>query len=139
MTTFINETSLSDIHVMSNQYYNHNQQPPDRTILNFNEDEYDDENKNNRLKEALLKESRHIDSSERLLDEQFEMAVKTRETLMNQRTMIKSMQTQYNDIASKFPIISNLVNKIQIRKRRDTIILAIIFCICLALLLYTIF
>lgn len=109
----------------------------DRTILTFDND--NDDRGNFRLTDALLKESNHISNSERALDEQLELAEKTRETLKNQRSIIKSMQTKYNDITNMFPVIGNLMSKIQMRKRRDTIVLAVVFCLALGLLLYNLF
>lgn len=111
-------------------------QKPQRTVLDFgNED--DDTGSN--VRDALLRESGHITRSEQLLDEQFDVAVKTRETLINQRWTIKSMQTQYNNITNQFQSIGTLIKRIRARKQRDTIILALVFCICLGLLLYYLF
>lgn len=110
-------------------------QRPQMTILNFNPEDDTD----NKIRESLLRESGHLTRSEQLLDEQFEVAVKTRETLVNQRWTIKSMQSKYDDITSRFHMIGSLIKKIRMRKRRDTIILAVVFCICLALFLYNLF
>lgn len=107
---------------------------PQSTILNFGQDD----SENNQIREALLKESGSISRSEQLLDEQFEVAVKTRETLVNQRWTIKSMQSQYDSVAERFQSIGSLIRKIRVRKRRDTIIIAIVFCICLFFLIYNI-
>lgn len=109
-------------------------QRPQRTILDFGQEDGRDP-----LKESLLRESNHLTRSEQLLDEQFDLAIKTRESLVNQRWSIRSMQNQYNNITDRFQSVTTLVKRIRIRKRRDTIIVAIVFSICLALLLYSIF
>lgn len=109
---------------------------PQRTILDFGVEE---DEAGNGVRDALLRESGHITRSEQLLDEQFDVAVKTRETLINQRWTIKSMQTQYNNITNQFQTIGTLIKRIRARKQRDTIILALVFCVCLGLLLYYIF
>lgn len=108
---------------------------PQSTVLNFDQE---DDSENN-IRGALLRESGHITRSEQLLDEQFDIAVKTRETLVNQRWTIKSMQSQYNGITERFQTIGSLIKKIRVRKRRDTIIVAFVFCICLFFLLYHMF
>lgn len=105
----------------------------ERTILSFHDDNDHYESKSS---DTLLRESRHIQSSEILIDEQLDIAMRTRETLKNQRHAIKAMQTQFTNITNKFPIINSLVQRIHIRKRRDTIILAIVFCLCAATLFY---
>jgi len=112
----------------------HNDQPhrSKQTILDFGHDD----NSAISVREALLKESGHLTNSERLLDEQYELALKTREDLVNQRWSIKSMQRQYNNIIDKFQGINTLVKKIRLRKRRDTIIVAVVFGLCFGFLIY---
>lgn len=111
------------------------QQRPRSTILNFGQES----DGRDEVREALLRESGSISRSEQLLDEQFDIALETRETLINQRWTIKSMQRQFDDVTNRFQGVNSLMKKIGIRKRRDTIIVAIVFCICLALLLYNLF
>lgn len=108
-------------------------QRPQRTILNF---DYEDGDIDKSMRESLLKESGHLTRSEQLIDEQFEVAVKTRESLVNQRWTIKNMQTQFTGITQQFGSVNELVRKIRLRKRRDTIIVAIVFSLCLGFLLY---
>lgn len=120
---------------MSHDSYNRPHQRS--TILNFDQD--DDEVGqigDNGVKESLLRESGHLTNSERLLDEQYELAWKTRENLMHQRSAISSMRESLNNITGRFTVVNDLVKRIKIRKRRDTIIVAIVFSICLGLLLY---
>lgn len=108
------------------------------TILNFDQD--DDETSGDRtLREALLKESGHLERSEQLLDEQFDVALKTRESLMGQRTTINSMRDGLNNITGRFTTVNDLIRRIRVRKRRDTIIVAIVFSLCLGFLLYHMF
>lgn len=111
---------------------------PQSTVLNFNQDD-DELIGRDGVNDALLRESGHLARSEQLIDEQFEIAIKTRENLANQGWAIRSMREQYENITDRFGTIGSLVKKIRIRKRRDTIIVAIVFAICLALLLYNIF
>lgn len=90
----------------------------------------------NRRMELLLKESEHARNSERLIDEHISIAVEARETLVNQRVAFKAIQTKLNDVATKFPMINNLVQKINLRKRRDTIVLGSVIGICFVFLLW---
>jgi len=86
--------------------------------------------------DALLRESEHTRNSERLIDEQINIALETRESLVNQREAFKMIQTKLNDLTNKFPIINNIVNKINFRKRRDSIILGCVIGFCLVALLW---
>lgn len=101
------------------------------TILNFGEQQDDG------MRESLLKESGHLTRSEQLLDEQFEIAIRTRESLKEQRSTIQSMRSQFNDITNRFTDINGLTKKIGLRKKRDTIIVGLVFAICLALFIYS--
>lgn len=107
-------------------------QRPTRTILNFEQEDDNDKV----VRESLLRESGHMTRSEHLLDEQFDLAIKTRENLVNQRLTINSMREGYNNITDRFSSVNQLIKKIRLRKRRDTIIVAIVFSICLGILLY---
>lgn len=90
----------------------------------------------NRRMAMLLKESEHARNSERMIDDQINIAVETRETLMNQRVAFKAIQTKLNDISNKFPMINNLVQKINLRKRRDTVIMGSVIGTCVLFLLW---
>jgi Golgi SNAP receptor complex protein 1 len=91
---------------------------------------------NNRRMELLLKESEHARRSERMVDDQINIAIESRETLMSQRVAFKAIQTKLNDISNRFPLINNLVHKINLRKRRDTIIIGSVIGICFVFLLW---
>lgn len=107
-----------------------------RTILNFDQDEEYDTDHN--IRSTLLKECGHITRSEQLIDEQYDIALKAREDLIHQRTIIKSMQNQYNAVTNKFQVVNDTIRKIYIRRRRETIILAVVFGLCLGFLIYNI-
>lgn len=115
---------------------NSGESTPGRTVLNFEqeEDEADDN-----VRATLLRESGHLTRSERLLDEQYDIAIRAREDLINQRSIIRSMQNQYNSVTERFLAVNSVIKKIARRKRRETIILAIVFAIALGFLLYSIF
>ncbi|XP_023330017.1 Golgi SNAP receptor complex member 1 [Eurytemora carolleeae] len=89
--------------------------------------------------DALLRESEHTRNSERLIDEQINIALETRENLVFQRETIKAFQKKLNDLTNKFPVINSLVNRITLRKRRDTIILGAVVGFCLVFFIWWIF
>lgn len=102
------------------------------TVLNFDQDD----DHEIAARETLLRESGHLERSEQMLDEQYDIAVKSREELIHQRETIRSMQSRYASVTDKFQHVNTLLKKIGIRKRRDTIIVGVVFCICLFFLLY---
>jgi len=89
--------------------------------------------------DSLQREMEHTRNSERLIDEQINIALETRDSLVSQREILKAVQTKLNDLTNKFPMINNLVNKINFRKRRDTIIIGVVIGVCLVFMLWYMF
>ncbi|XP_054722960.1 Golgi SNAP receptor complex member 1-like isoform X1 [Uloborus diversus] len=92
----------------------------------------------NRRTDLYLKEHEHIRNSEKMVDDQISIAVKTKEELMSQRIAMKAIQTKMTTLVNRFPVINSIIQRINLRKRRDSIILAIVISICLILfIIYT--
>ncbi|KAK5638526.1 hypothetical protein RI129_012821 [Pyrocoelia pectoralis] len=89
-------------------------------------------------RDQYLKENAHIHNSDRLINEQIAIAMETKEHLSTQRQTFKRFQTRFNDISNRFPVLNSLVQRINFRKRRDSIIIGLVVALCtLLLLLYT--
>ncbi|KAK3919019.1 Golgi SNAP receptor complex member 1 [Frankliniella fusca] len=89
----------------------------------------------NRRMDLYLKENEHIRSSDRLVDEQINIAMDTRENLMSQRLNFKRIQTRMHDLSSRFPAVNSLLQRINLRKRRDSLIIGAIVGVCTFLML----
>ncbi|CAG9830068.1 unnamed protein product [Diabrotica balteata] len=89
----------------------------------------------NNRRDIYLKENQHIHNSDRLVNDQISIAMETREHLTSQRQTLKRLQTRFNDISNKYPVINSLIQRINIRKRRDSIILGLIVSLCTILML----
>ncbi|BFZ18172.1 hypothetical protein BsWGS_21212 [Bradybaena similaris] len=89
----------------------------------------------NRRSDLYLKEHEHIRNSERLVDEQISIAIATKENLQSQGKLLTSITQKVNNFANRFPVINSLVQRINFRKRRDSIILGLVIAICIILLL----
>ncbi|XP_066983308.1 Golgi SNAP receptor complex member 1 [Macrobrachium rosenbergii] len=87
-------------------------------------------------RDLYLKESEHLANSERMVDEQITIAVETRDHLKSQREAFKMIQTKVNDLSNRFPLINTLMTKINIRKRRDSLILGTVIGLCLTFMLW---
>ncbi|XP_063220055.1 Golgi SNAP receptor complex member 1 [Bacillus rossius redtenbacheri] len=90
----------------------------------------------NRRLDLCLKENEHIRSSDRLIDEQISIAVDTREHLMSQRLSLKRFQTKLNDISNRFPIVNSLIQRVNVRKHRDSLILGLVIGVCTVFLIF---
>ncbi|XP_070572197.1 Golgi SNAP receptor complex member 1-like isoform X2 [Ptychodera flava] len=89
----------------------------------------------NRRTDLYLKENEHLRNSERLTDDTISVAMATKENLMSQRTTLKKISSSVGSIVNRFPIINSLVQRINLRKRRDSIILGSVIAVCVILLL----
>uniref|UniRef100_A0A672G5P2 Golgi SNAP receptor complex member 1 n=1 Tax=Salarias fasciatus TaxID=181472 RepID=A0A672G5P2_SALFA len=93
---------------------------------------------NNRKTELFLKEHEHLRNSDRLIDNAISIAMATKENITFQRGMLKSIQTRVTTLANRFPAINSLIQKINLRKRRDSLLLGGVIGVCtILLLLYT--
>ncbi|KAM6946308.1 Golgi SNAP receptor complex member 1 [Aplochiton taeniatus] len=90
---------------------------------------------NNRRTELFLKEHEHLRNSDRLMDDTVSIAMATKENMTSQRGLLKSIQGKVNTLANRFPAINNLVQRINLRKRRDSLILGVVIGVCTILLL----
>eukprot|EP00063_Salmo_salar_P095061 XP_014069896.1 PREDICTED: Golgi SNAP receptor complex member 1 isoform X1 [Salmo salar] len=90
---------------------------------------------NNRRTELFLKEHEHLRNSDRLMDDTISIAMATKENMTSQRGLLKSIQSSVNTLANRFPAINNLVQRLNLRKRRDSLILGGVIGVCTILLL----
>uniref|UniRef100_A0A0K8TSV6 Golgi SNAP receptor complex member 1 n=1 Tax=Tabanus bromius TaxID=304241 RepID=A0A0K8TSV6_TABBR len=86
-------------------------------------------------RDMYLKESTHLHNSSNLVNDQISIAMETKEHLLSQRHNFKRLQTRFNDLSNRFPVISSLMQRINIRKRRDSLILGGVIAICTILLI----
>ncbi|XP_058791200.1 Golgi SNAP receptor complex member 1 [Phymastichus coffea] len=86
-------------------------------------------------RDMYLKESQHIHNSDRLINDQISIAMETKDHLMYQRHTFKRIQSRFNDISNRFPAVNSLVQRINLRKRRDSLILGILIGFCTFLIL----
>ncbi|XP_030885291.1 Golgi SNAP receptor complex member 1 [Leptonychotes weddellii] len=90
---------------------------------------------NNRRTELFLKEHDHLRNSDRLIEETISIAMATKENMTSQRGMLKSIQSKMNTLANHFPAVNSLIQRINLRKRRDSLILGGVIGVCTILLL----
>ncbi|XP_049878997.1 Golgi SNAP receptor complex member 1 [Pectinophora gossypiella] len=86
-------------------------------------------------RDQFSKEANHLHSSHILVDEQINIAMEARDHLTSQRQTFKRMQTRFNDITNRFPMLNSLIYRINARKRRDSLIIGLVVAVCTFLLL----
>ncbi|KAJ2942904.1 hypothetical protein O0L34_g15093 [Tuta absoluta] len=87
-------------------------------------------------RDQYAKEANHLHSSHMLVDEQINIAMEARDHLSSQRQTFKRMQTRFNDITNRFPMLNSLIFRINARKRRDSLIIGLVVAVCTFLMLY---
>ncbi|XP_044260550.1 Golgi SNAP receptor complex member 1 [Tribolium madens] len=107
-------------------------------LLRGSNDTFRGDGVNNR-RDIYLKENQHLHSSDRLVNEQISIAMETRDHLTNQRQTFKRLQTRFNDLSNRYPVINSLIQRINIKKRRDSIILGLVVSGCTVLMLLYVF
>lgn len=89
----------------------------------------------NRRTDLYLKEHEHLRNSERLVDEQISVAMATKENLHLQKNFLNNITQTMNSFANRFPIVNSLIQRANIRKRRDSIVLAAVIATCTILMI----
>ncbi|XP_063964940.1 Golgi SNAP receptor complex member 1-like isoform X1 [Lytechinus pictus] len=90
----------------------------------------------NRRTDLYLKENEHIRNSERIAEETISVAMATKENLSAQKSTLKKISSGMNSMANRFPILNSLIQRINLRKRRDSLILGGVIAVCIVLLLW---
>lgn len=98
-------------------------------------DAYKNSSGMNRRTDMYLKEHEHLRNSERLVDEQISLAMATKENLQSQKGALATITQKMNTLANRFPLVNSLIQRINFRKRRDSIILGCVIAVCTILLI----
>lgn len=70
-----------------------------------------------------------------MINDQISIAIETQKNLKTQRKAFKRLQNRFNNLANSFPRINSLVQRINIKKRRDSLILGTVIFACTVLML----
>merc|ERR1712150_173481 len=83
----------------------------------------------------MSNENDKLKSSHKLADTAINIAMSTQEQLRFQRGLYKGINRRFLELSTKFPIMNTLINKISLRKRRDSLIMGVVVSVCLILIL----
>ncbi|KAJ3013648.1 Golgi SNAP receptor complex member 1 [Thoreauomyces humboldtii] len=86
--------------------------------------------------DLLLDERGRIDGSHRMADEVLQAAYSTRHELNEQRGVLYGAQGRVTGVLARFPLVNDLVSRINTRKQRDSLIMAGVISVCVCLLLW---
>jgi len=86
-----------------------------------------------------VKEHQHLHRSNNLINDQISIAMETKDRLVSQRNTFKRIQHRLINVFNQFPAINSLLRKINLRKRRDSIIIGFTISVCVILILLFMF
>ena len=93
----------------------------------------------NSKSDLLLKEHDHVKHTTRMADEIINMAIDTKESLSNQRKALTGIFNTTESITSRFPLLNRLTNKIQFKRKKDSIILGSVIAVGLIIFIFLLF
>eukprot|EP01135_Chromosphaera_perkinsii_P009372 Nk52_evm48s1737 gene=Nk52_evmTU48s1737 len=96
-------------------------------------------NQNRSVEDMYAQEQARIQSSNRLADQAIDIALSTRDQLLNQRNMFTDIQGRVLGVGQRFPQINSLMKKITAKQRKDAMILGVVISICIIILYLYIF
>lgn len=81
-------------------------------------------------------EHEKLTSSHKSADTAINIALSTQQSLRFQRGLYKGINRRMLELSTKFPVLNTLINKISMRKRRDSFIMGGVVSLCLILIIY---
>ena len=90
----------------------------------------------NSKSDLLLKEHDHVKHTTRMADEIINMAIDSKESLSNQRRALSGIFNTTESITNKFPLLNRLTNKIQLKRKKDSIILGSVIAVGLIIFIF---
>ncbi|KJE96452.1 vesicle transport V-SNARE protein [Capsaspora owczarzaki ATCC 30864] len=88
-----------------------------------------------RRSDYFAKENEHLMNSQRVADDAIGIAINAKESMAQQRSTFQNINNRMGNVFNRFPQLNNLMQKINLRKRRDAIILGLVIAACLIFLL----
>ncbi|CAF0751058.1 unnamed protein product [Rotaria sp. Silwood1] len=92
-----------------------------------------------RRQDYYLREMNHLTNSHKLMDTNIEIASMVKKDLSDQRKYLLNITSKVNAIANRFPLVNNVLQKIKVKKRKDSLVLGFVIAICLIILLLYMF
>lgn len=90
-----------------------------------------------RRQDYYLREVNMLNNSHKGIDATLDMASLLKKDLSDQRRYLMNISSKVNALANRFPLVNNILQKIKLKKRKDSLVLGVVIGICfLILLLY---
>lgn len=106
---------------------------------NTNNSDINSQGLSSRRQDYYLREMGHLNSSHKLMDRNIEMASLLKKDLSDQRKYFMNITHKVKNLTNRFPLMNNILHKIKIKKRKDSLVLGFVIALCLIVLLLYMF
>ncbi len=108
-------------------------------LVNKNSDITTTNGLSSRRQDYYLREMGHLNDSHKMIDANLEMASMIRKDLSDQKRFLLNISSKVNTLANRFPLVNNVLQKIKVKKRKDSLVLGFVIGVCLLILLLYMF
>lgn len=88
-----------------------------------------------RRQDYYLREMGHLQNSHKLMDRNIEMASLLKKDLSDQRKYFMNITHKLKNLTNRFPLMNNIMHKIKLKKRKDSLVIGFVIALCLIFLL----
>ena len=88
-----------------------------------------------RRQDYYFREMNYLNNSDSLMNTNIEVASIVKNDLSDQRKYLLNITNKVNTIANRSPLVNNLLQKIKVKKRKDSLVLGCVIGFCLIFLL----
>jgi Golgi SNAP receptor complex protein 1 len=92
-----------------------------------------------RRQDYYLRETGHLHNSNKAIDRYIDNALILKKGLVEQRRYFMNITHKIKTLTNRFPLMNNILQKIKIKKRKDSLVLGFVIALCLIVLLLYIF
>ena len=92
-----------------------------------------------RRQDYYLREMGHLNSAHKSIDSSLEISSMIKKDLADQRRYFHNINTKVNAIANRFPLVNSVLQKIKMKKRKDSLVLGVVIAVCFIILLLYMF
>ena len=90
---------------------------------------------NSRRQDHYARETDHLTHSHKLVDRALDAMTTIKDDLNKQRRYFHQISHKVNALSNRFPLMNSIMQKVKIKKRKDSLVLGFVIALCLILLL----
>ena len=108
-------------------------------LIHSNVHDTDSRRLNGRRQDHFIREGERLHDMDRSVNEVVDRALNLKQDLFHQRRFLMNVTHKVKSLANRFPLMNNMLQKIRIKKRKDSLVLGFVIALCLVFLLLFMF